>query len=113
FWVNLVAAVNGGTGPLRGPSQLVVATAGQAGSTPPQAIAPQALANGSDGAGAVTADTLPRAGMYALRSQGCSIALLADADDPTTWTTQAGFGLSEGIYMVLTGPSGDSITTAI
>ena len=51
--------------------------------------------------------------MYALRGQGCSLALLADADDATQWTTQAGFGLSEGIYMVLTGPAGDSIANAV
>ena len=36
------------------------------------------------------------------------LALLADADDPTQWTTQAAFGLSEGVYMILTGPAGDS-----
>ena len=47
--------------------------------------------------------------MYALRGQGCGIAMLADADDPDYWTTQAGFGLQEGIYMILTGPAGDTI----
>ena len=51
--------------------------------------------------------------MYALRGQGCSIALLADAADPTQYTTQAGFGLSEGCYMILTGPAGDNITNAV
>ena len=51
--------------------------------------------------------------MYALRGQGCSIALLADADDATQWTTQAAFGLSEGIYMILTGPAGDTIANAV
>ena len=51
--------------------------------------------------------------MYALRGQGCGIALLADADDPTQWTTQAGFGLQEGIYMILTGPAGDTIQDAV
>jgi phage tail sheath protein FI len=51
--------------------------------------------------------------MYALRGQGCGIALLADADDPTQYTTQAGFGLGEGIYMMLTGPAGDTITNAV
>ncbi len=119
FWANLVAAVNAGTGPFRGPSNFAVATAGLATTTPPQVVPAQAFAGGSDGATTITAstllglDTLPRKGLYALRSQGCSIALLADADDPTTWTLQAEFGLSEGVYMVLTGPSGDSILTAI
>jgi uncharacterized protein len=119
FWANLITAVNSGTGPLRGPSQLVVASAGSGLTTQPQPIATQALVAGSDGATSITAqtllglDTLPRRGMYALRGQGCAIGLLADTDDPTTWTTQAQFGLSEGLYMILTGPSGDTITTAI
>ena len=34
------------------------------------------------------------------------IGLLADTDDATQWTTQAEFGLSEGLYMILPGPSG-------
>ena len=51
--------------------------------------------------------------MYALRGQGCGIALLADADDPDYWTTQAEFGLQEGIYMILTGPAGDTIQNAV
>jgi phage tail sheath protein FI len=61
----------------------------------------------------VGVDQLPRLGMYALRGQGCSIAVLADADNSTQWTTQESFGLSEGIYMILTGPSGDTITNAV
>ncbi|MGI4941028.1 MAG: phage tail protein, partial [Janthinobacterium lividum] len=83
------------------------------------AMAASLLSGGSDGAAAITAgvlvgqDTLPRRGMYALRSQGCSIGVLADSDDSTQWTTQAQFGLSEGLYMILAGPSGDSITGAV
>lgn len=120
FWQNLAAAVNGGQGPQRGPSQIVVANA--AGST---AVLTQGFSYtfasglaGSDGANVaasnlVGVDQMPRSGMYALRGQGCSIALLADATDPSQWTTQAAFGLSEGIYMILTGPSSDTITNAI
>jgi phage tail sheath protein FI len=51
--------------------------------------------------------------MYALRGQDCGIALLADVDDPDYWTTQAVFGLDEGIYMILTGPAGDTIQNAV
>ena len=51
--------------------------------------------------------------MYALRSQGCAIALLADADDPTQWSVQTEFGLSETVYMILTGPAGDNIANAV
>jgi uncharacterized protein len=118
FWQNLVSAVNNGTGPLRGPSQLVVASLGAATSTVPAAVNAQTLLGGTDGA-SVTAsmlvglDTLPRTGLYALRGQGCSIGLLADADDSTEWTTQAQFGLAEGVYMILTGPAGDTIANAV
>jgi phage tail sheath protein FI len=119
FWANLVGAVNQGNGPLRGPSQLVVATLGTATSVPVAALSAQPLAGGTDGASAVTAaslvgqDIVPRKGMYALRGQGCSIGMLADADDATQWTTQAGFGLSEGVYMILVGPAGQSISDAV
>jgi hypothetical protein len=119
FWANLVSAVNQGNGPLRGPSQLVVATLGSLSTVPVKTFSGQTLSGGTDGATAVTAatlvgqDTLPRQGMYALRSQGCSIGMLADADDATQWTTQAEFGLSEGVYMILTGPQGQKIGDAV
>jgi hypothetical protein len=114
FWQNLVNAVNLGNGPLRGPSQLAVATLGTATTTLPAALSGQTLLGGADGASNLTAaslvgqDTLPRTGMYALRSQGCGIGMLADAYDSTQWTTQA-----EGVYMVLVGPPGDTITDAV
>ena len=120
FWSALAAAVNAGQGPQRGPSRLVVANANGAAAAPAAfAYAFSAGTPGSDGAAGVTAatligiDVIPRRGMYALRGQGCSIALLADATDPTQWTTQAAFGLSEGVYMILTGPAGDTITDAV
>jgi hypothetical protein len=77
-----------------------------------------ALVGGTDGAGVTAAqlvgtDVSPRTGMYALRAQACSVALLADCDDSTTYTTQGAFGLSECVYMVLTGPSGDTIANAV
>ncbi len=119
FWQGLVNAVNNGSGVLHGPSQWVVATAGSATGTAPVAVSGQPLLGGTDGAAGVTAaimvgqDTLPRTGMYALRGQGCSVGLLADADDATQWTTQAAFGASEGVYMILVGPAGDTITDAV
>jgi hypothetical protein len=118
FWANLVAAVNQGNGPLRGPSQLVAATLGSATTVTVTAVS-ATLSGGSDGASSVTAatlvgqDTVPRLGMYALRGQGCSIGMLADADDATQWTAQAGFGLSEGVYMILVGPAGEAIADAV
>jgi hypothetical protein len=120
-WPNLLAAINTGTGVLRGASQLVVAS-GTGTSVPTVGTYVFGTAGGpqgTDGASGVTAatlvgvDTLPRKGMYCLRSTGTSVALLADADDSTQWTTQAAFGLAEGIYMILTGPAGDTITNAV
>ncbi len=119
FWQALVSAINLGSGPLRGPSQILVATLGTATTTAPAALASQGLAGGSDGASGATAamlvgqDTVPRAGMYALRAQGCGIGVLADVDDATQWSTEAAFGLSEGVYMVLTGPVGQNIAAAV
>jgi hypothetical protein len=120
FWAALATAVNQGQGPQRGPSQFVIASAGGATIAPsPFSIALGSTTSGSDGAANVVAtqlvgaDIAPRSGLYALRGQGCGIAMLADADDPNCWTTQAEFGLEEGIYMVLTGPAGDTIQNAV
>jgi phage tail sheath protein FI len=74
------------------------------------------MTGGTDGVSGVTAatlvgaDALPRTGMYVLRGQGCSVGMLADADDSTQWTTQSAFSLSEGIYMMLTAAAGTPIT---
>ncbi|NTF67972.1 phage tail protein [Rhizobium rhizogenes] len=115
LWVAMAAAINSGTS-TRGPSQIIVATAG-VGTTAPTS-ATYTLAGGTDGATTITSsvmlgvDTVPRKGMYALRSLGCSIAELCDVADSTSWTTQITFGLSEGIYMVSSTVSGDNPTTA-
>lgn len=119
FWQNLVNAVNQGQGPLRGASNLCVATLGSALGTAPAPLNSQWLLNGSDGAAGVAmpqlvgGDGLPRRGMYAIRGQGCSLMVLADADDATSWSTQAGFAQEEGLYAILTGPSGDTIPNAV
>lgn len=120
FWQALAGAVNQGQGPQRPPSQLIVADPGGATATPSSvSLTLGSSATGSDGAANVGCpqlvgiDVIPRTGMYALRGQGCGIALLSDADDPTQWTVQAAFGLDEGTYMILTGPAGDSIQNAV
>ena len=86
FWSNLTNAVNNGSGVLRGPSKLVIATDLSTTATPLAGVFPfSAGTPGSDGAAGLTAatlvgsDTVPRLGMYALRGQGCALALLADA----------------------------------
>jgi hypothetical protein len=120
FWMGLAAAVNSGLDPQRGPSLLVIVSPGGTTASP----APFSLMLGQSSAGAdgatqvgsnqlVGGETPTRNGMYALRGQGCGLALLADCDDATTWTSQSAFGLQEGIYMILTTPAGDTITNAV
>lgn len=58
-------------------------------------------------------DVVPRKGMYALRNTGASIVSLCDCDDSTTYSTQVTYGLSEGSYMMMVGPQGQSIAAAI
>lgn len=117
LWVNMAAAINGGQSGQRGPSQFIVAAAG-VGVTAPT-LATYTLTGGTDGAATITSsvlvgvDTVPRKGMYALRNTNTSIAMLADADDSTQWTLQVAYGLSEGTYMIMTGPAGDTIANAV
>lgn len=77
------------------------------------------LANGTNGNTTITGsvligqDIVPRKGMYALRNTGASIVDLCDCDDSTTYSTQISYGLSEGSYMIMVGPAGQSISSAI
>lgn len=113
FWLAAAAAINSGNSPLRGASQLAVAAAG-VGTTAP-VLGTTAFSGGTDGATTITgsvllgADGIARTGMYAWRGAGVSVGVLADCDDSTTWATQVAFGLSEGIYMVMSGPAGDAV----
>ena len=120
FWTGLAAAVNAGLGPQRGPSLLVVASGGGTTASPaPFSITLGSTSAGADGASQVGttqllgSDAPTRSGMYALRGQGCGLAVLADCADSSSWTIQAGFGLQEGIYMILATPAGDTITNAV
>ncbi len=120
FWTGLAAAVNSGVGPQRGPSALVIASSGGTTASPAAfSLVLGASNSGSDGATGVGpgqligTDTTTRSGMYALRGQGCGLGMLADCADSATWTTQAGFGLQEGVYMILTTPAGDTISNAV
>lgn len=118
YWGNMALAINNGQSGLRGPSQLISAVAG-VGIGAPTIGAVAAFTGGTDGAGAISAatlvgvDTVPRKGMYALRSTGASVAMLADADDSTQWSLQVAYGLSEGVYMIMVGPAGDTIANAV
>lgn len=118
FWNNFVSAINNGQSSIRGPSSIITATLGTAINVAPSTMNTTALTGGTDGNTGVTANTLlgsdgvTRTGMYALRGQKCSLGVLAGVTDDTTWSTQAEFGLSEGIYMITSGSSGESIETA-
>jgi hypothetical protein len=120
FWVSLASAVNTGSGVRRASSQFIVIHTNGNTSTPANfAVTLGTATSGSDGASGVGPSQLlgqdgtSRTGMYALRGQGCGLALLADADDPQSWPDQAAFSLDEGMYLILTGPAGDSISTAV
>lgn len=59
------------------------------------------------------ADGFTRTGLYALRGQKCGVGVLCDGDDSTQWTTADAFGTAEGVYILHTGPSGDTVENAI
>jgi hypothetical protein len=131
FWQNLANAVNNGTGPNRGPSQIVAAQAGQRASVAPQtgstalATSPMtAFTGGTDGAAAITSALLmgtdgtgaSRTGAYALRGTGVAILDVADLTDTTQWANLAALATSESWYPVVAFPAGSSIsatTTAV
>lgn len=121
YWDNVVSAINNGVSGLRGPSVRVVASVG-AGTALPAKTA-YTLSGGTDGANPanigvqgvpaiVGQDVIPRTGMFSMRAAFISMGVLVDVDDSTTWSNQTTFGLSEGIYMIGTGPVGDSIANA-
>lgn len=113
LWVAMAAAINNGQSTTRGPSNLVTASAG-AGTTAP-ALATITFTSGTDGASSVTAttligsDSIPRSGMYALRSTGLALMVLADADASSSWPTQLAFAKSELCEAIAVSPAGDTI----
>lgn len=117
LWNAIASAINNGVSGQRGASNIIVATA-KGGTSAPQNGA-NLLVGGTDGVATINGtvmlgvDTVPRSGMYAMRSQGISVAALADLTDSTSWSTQVTFGLAEGIYMLAVGPVGDTISNAV
>lgn len=119
LWAAIANAINNGQSSIRGPSTLVVATAGSSTAAP---VSPQTLVftGGTDGVNTLTDATLigtdgttgpSRKGMYALRGTGAQVANLVDLTDSTQWPTMVTYGLSEGCYMVTQGPAGASYAT--
>ena len=120
LWVAIANAINSGTTAIRGPSNIIVATAGAGTSAPTSAT--YSLAGGTDGYTGITGTTLvgvdvaPRKGMFALRGTGCSVAALTDCDQSSTWSSQLAYGLSEGTYMIgvdVAGQGPGSVATVI
>lgn len=113
YWTNMATAVNQGNSPLRGPSQLMIATAGVGNTTP--AVATGSLASGQDGATGVTSAMLvgsdtagARTGLYAFRNQGLSDGFVADLSDTTQEANLIAFGQSEGVEIHAAGPPGET-----
>lgn len=115
LWANIVSAINTGQSSVRGPSQLIRATIGTGILAP--AAATYTLTGGLNG-GVVTSanligvDVSPRTGMYALRGSQASVGMLADLYDAATYADQDAFSISEGIFMHLVGPAGQTLAAA-
>ena len=126
-WAAIASAINTGL-PNGTPASKILIASGAAATGAPTLQSYQLAAGGtgttstagSDGAGGVSATTLvgvdgvgsARTGLYSLRGQGCGAIGLSDCANAAAWSAEAAFGLSEGAYMVDTGPSGDTISNA-
>jgi len=126
LWTNIANAINTGNGILRGPSNFVTATASGGTTAAPTTATTYyfttmtgvtAVTAGTDGASGMTDalmlgnDTIPRTGMYALRSQYCGIIDLCDVTTYSNFVLQGAFGLSEGAYMICADPAGSVLSS--
>ncbi len=127
-WTAIAGAINSGQPNGTPASKILIASGAAATGAPTLQSYPLAAGGagttstaGMDGAAGVTATTLvgvdgagaARTGLYSLRGQGCGAIGLADCATSAAWSAQAAFGISEGAYMVDTGPSGDTIANAV
>jgi hypothetical protein len=118
LWTNVVSAINNGQSNVRGPSQLVIATAGPA-TAAPNITTPNTFATGTDGTTTITDAVLvgtdgnagTRKGMYCLRSTAVQVGVLVDHSDLSAASTVLAFGLSEGIYFGMQGAPSANYTT--
>lgn len=110
LWSAIADAINGR------PSAFVVAVLGAGTATPSAGTV--TLAGGVDAIGGLTDAALlgvnssPRTGMYALSGADCSVAALADTTATSSWAAQIAFGVAEGVYMLIAGASGETISSA-
>jgi hypothetical protein len=118
FAANLRNAVNLGVSGVRGPSNLVVATASGA-SVLGFVAGTSTLVGGTNGATVTSVQqigldgTTGRTGLYALRGLGVQQFILAGNSDPTQYTALATFAASEGSFAIAALPSGTSTSTAL
>ena len=115
LWQNIVNAINMGQSGVRGPSNLIIATIGTATAAP--ALASYTLVGGTNGGIVTTAnligtDVSPRTGMYTLRGTQSSVAMLTDLSDSASYAEQVSFGISEGVFIHLVGPPGQTLSAA-
>lgn len=122
FWTTLQAAMAGGFGTQRAPSQWARLTNPNNAVTPPTAGTTVTLAGGTDGRTNVTtanilgSDTAnPRTGLYALRSltPPVSIVWAVGMLDQAFVSPLLQFGLSEGASVLFSFPQGTSTATAV
>ena len=127
-WAALASAVNNGqTNGTPASKLLVVSNAAASGAPVLQSYllsaggAGTTSSAGTDGVSGITSSVLvgvdgvgsARTGLYSLRGQGCGAVGLADCAAAAAWTSEASFAISEGSYVVDTGPSGDTISNAL
>jgi hypothetical protein len=76
------------------------------------------LTGGTDGATGLTAakvaggNTATPTGVFALHGRGCAAIVPVDCDDQTQWSAMAGWAYGEGIFVGVSGPSGETIADA-
>lgn len=118
FWVNAASAINNGNSPQRGPSKLVVATAGTATTAPANGTTD--FSGGTDGVASISSSVLigtdggvgSRTGVYSFRGMGATHGIVADLDDHTQNSTLGTFAQSEGIYWGVQNAAGDTPSAA-
>lgn len=117
-WIAIANAINNGQSGVRGPSQLIVASAGASTSAPTAGTS--TLASGTDGNTTITSAVLvgtdvagAPTGIYAFKSAGVSDMLVMDLSDINQETTLQTFASSYGIYVHCSGAPGEAVATAV
>lgn len=119
FWTDLASAMNMGQSLARPASQVVGFVPATVTSLAVSTTT-LVLAGGTDGdavnsaqlIGAEASIGIAGTGLFSLRGSGCALVTVADLTDPTTLTTLAYYGASEGSYVIAVGEAGQSVVDA-